>query len=60
LVAATRSGAYRRLEAVLADDLDAEPEDETVTLKNRLLEELSHKSPVRDEHVQEGHGAMPL
>lgn len=38
---------YRRLEAVLAEDLDAEPEEETVTLKDKLLDGLSRKSLVR-------------
>lgn len=45
---------YRRLEGVLAEDLDAEPEEETVTLKDRLLNELSHKSPVRAPEVRSG------
>jgi DNA-binding SARP family transcriptional activator len=43
---------YRRPETALAEDLDAEPEEKTVTLKVRLLNELSHKSPARDGAIQ--------
>jgi len=44
---------YRRLETVLANDLDAEPEEQTFHLMKSLLDELSQKPSIREREDHE-------